>query len=223
MNTTIGFLLILEEDEFLVVNKPAGMSVLPDGWEKDSPWLVEILKREYPKLWIVHRLDKVTSGVMVFARTAEAHRVLSMQAEGHEVRKVYHALVNGQTEWEQQTARQPLRVNVGHSHRTVVDPVRGKSSETNFHVLESFDRASLWEAIPTSGRTHQIRVHAYALGHPILGDTLYSAPPTELIDRPALHAESLTITHPTNGGRVTFSAPYPDDFQMALERSKNKG
>jgi 23S rRNA pseudouridine1911/1915/1917 synthase len=109
-------------------------------------------------------------------------------------------------------------VDVGHSHRTVVDHSKGKSSETDFRVLERHTLSSLLEAVPGTGRTHQIRVHAYAIGFPLLGDSLYSAPATDLIARPALHAHSLAFTHPTTGERVLFNAPYPDDFQNALEK-----
>jgi len=211
--------LILHEDaDLLIINKPAGMPVLPDGWEKDAPYLVKLLEEQYGKAWVVHRLDKITSGVMVFARTAEAHRALNMQFEQHEAQKVYHAIVVGVPEWDQHTARHLLRVDVGHSHRTVVDHSKGKSSETAFRVLERFSGTSLLEAVPGTGRTHQIRVHAYAIGFPLLGDTLYSAPATDCIARTALHAQSLTFTHPATGERVAFTAPYPDDFQSALEK-----
>jgi len=209
--------LILHEDaELIIVNKPAGMPVLPDGWEKDAPYLVKLLEERYGKLWVVHRLDKITSGVMVIARTAKAHRGLNMQFEQHEAQKVYHAIVSGEPEWDQHTARHPLRMDVGHSHRTVVDHSKGKPSETSFRVLERYSGFSLMEAVPATGRTHQVRVHAYALGFPLLGDMLYSAPETELIARPALHAQSLTFTHPATGERVTFTAAYPRDFAEAL-------
>jgi len=143
---------------------------------------------------------------------------LNDQFEGHAVCKVYHAIVSGEPGWEQHTARQPLRVDAGHSHRTVVDNSKGKPSETAFRVLERHAGHCLLEAIPGTGRTHQIRVHAYAIGFPLLGDRLYSAPGTDLITRPALHALSLTFTHPASGEGVTFSAPYPQDFQSALEK-----
>ena len=211
-------LILYEDAELLVVNKPAGVPVLPDGWEKDAPGLARLLEQELGKLWVVHRLDKVTSGVMVFARTAEAHRALNLQFELHEVKKVYHALAAGVPAWEQHTARHPLRVNVGHSHRTAVDPRRGKPSGTAFRVLERYTGHSLLEAVPATGRTHQIRAHANALGFPLLGDTLYNAPATELIARPALHAHALTFTQPGSGEMVTFSAPYPGDFLAALEK-----
>ena len=217
-STSIRKLILHEDAELLVVNKPAGMPVLPDGWEKDAPYLVKLLEEEFGRLWIVHRLDKITSGAMAFARTAEAHRVLNMQFEQHETQKVYHAIVVGVPEWDQHTARHLLRVDVGHSHRTVVDHSKGKSSETAFRVLERYKGFSLLEAVPATGRTHQVRVHTYALGFPLLGDTLYGAPETELIARPALHARSLTFTHPASGERVSFTALYPDDFQTALEK-----
>jgi len=194
------------------------MPVLPDGWEKDAPYLVKLLEGQYGKLWVVHRLDKITSGVMVFARTTDAHRALSMQFEQHEAQKVYHAIVAGEPEWDQHIAHHPLRVDVGHRHRTVVDNRKGKSSETLFRVMERYQGFCLMEAVPGSGRTHQIRVHAYAIGFPLLGDMLYSGPSTDLIARPPLHAQSLTFMHPTTGEGVSFTATYPEDFKYALEK-----
>jgi RluA family pseudouridine synthase len=218
---------ILHEDKhLLVVNKPAGLSVLPDGWEKDMPYLVKLLEEKYGQVWIVHRLDKITSGVIVFARDAETHRSLNMQFENHQAEKVYRAIVEGNPKWDEKTARHPLRANVGHKHRTMVDDKNGKPSETRFKVLKRFQAhpeqgrgdTALIEARPMTGRTHQIRVHAYALGYSLLGDILYSAEETEIIARPALHAQSLTID--MNGERLTFKASYPDDFRAALESLK---
>ncbi len=216
-------LILYEDADILVVNKPASLPVLPDGWEPDAPYLVKLLLEKYPELQVVHRLDKVTSGVMVFARTPEAHRALNMQFERHSTHKTYHSICVGVPKWDEHTAKHKLRVNVGHSHRTVVDNGQGKPAETRFVVLKRLSGGgrgqgfALLESIPATGRTHQIRVHAFALGHPLLGDSLYSAPRTELIDRPALHAQSLTFIHPTSAEELTFSAPYPLDFKEALE------
>jgi RluA family pseudouridine synthase len=209
---------IYEDEHLLIVNKPAGLSVLPDGWEKDSEYLVKQLEEEFGRLFIVHRLDKITSGVMVFARDAETHRALSMQFEKHEAQKTYHALVEGNPKWDEKTARHPLRTNVGHKHRTMVDDKNGKPSETGFRVIKRFEGSTLLEAKPMSGRTHQIRVHAYALGHPLVGDLLYGAQKTYSIARPMLHAQSLSFVHPATNERVRFSAPHPPDFEETLKR-----
>lgn len=214
--------VLYQDASVLVINKPANLSVLPEGWEKDASFLVKILEEKYEKIWVVHRIDKITSGVIVFALTAEAHRSLNIQFEKHEVEKVYHALVNGLPKWEEKTTKFPLRVNVGHRHRTVVDDRRGVRSETRFKLLERYQAAALVEASPMTGRTHQIRVHAYALGHPLLGDVLYSAPETNLIERPALHAYALTLRHPETGKSLTFQADYPNDFMNAVRLLRGK-
>ncbi|MBI3737601.1 MAG: RNA pseudouridine synthase, partial [Chloroflexi bacterium] len=127
-------------------------------------------------------------------------------------------IATGKPKWDEKVAKHPLRVNVGHKHRTMVDDKNGKPSETRFKVLKRYPVHALLEAELMTGRTHQIRVHAYALGYPLLGDVLYSAPETNLISRPALHAYSLTFTHPTTNERISFTAPYPEDFSKALER-----
>ena len=211
-------LLLYEDDQILVINKPANLPVLPDGWEPDAPYLVKMLLEKFPELLVVHRLDKVTSGVMVFARTPEAHRTLNMQFEQHSTQKIYHSISVGSLKWNEHTAKHKLRINVGHSHRTVVDNGQGKPAETRFVVLQRYTGYTLMESTPATGRTHQIRVHAYALGLPLLGDSLYSAPRTNLIDRPALHAQSISFEHPLSAEQLTFTAPYPEDFKEALEK-----
>ncbi len=200
----------------LVVNKPPGLAAVPGGWETGEPSLFEQLQAEYGKLWIVHRLDKVASGVILFARAAAAHRTLSLLFETRAVNKTYHAILCGLPAWQERLARHPLRLDSGHRHRTVVDPRRGKPSETAFRLLERFAAHALAEAAPATGRTHQIRAHAAALGFPLLGDALYGAPPTDLISRPALHALSLSFEF--EGRRYDFTAPYPADFEEALSR-----
>jgi RluA family pseudouridine synthase len=216
--------IIYSDEHIFVLDKPAGLSVLPEGWGKEASYLAKMLEVEFGKVWVVHRLDKFTSGVMVFARTAEAHRSLNIQFDKHETEKIYHAITVGVPTWKEKIARHPLRVNVGHKHRTMVDNKNGKQSETRFKVLKRYQANALLEARPMTGRTHQVRVHAYALGYPLLGDSLYGtsdSPPSAsgesvLITRPSLHAYSLTFAHPESGEPLTFTAPYPDDFRSAL-------
>lgn len=210
---------IIYEDQYLIVlDKPAGLPVLPDGWEKDSMYLVKMLEESYGKVFIVHRLDKITSGVMVFARDAETHRALNIQFENHEAQKTYHAILEGNPKWEEKVAKHPLRANVGHKHRTMVDDKNGKPSETRFRVMKRYQESALVEAKPMTGRTHQIRVHAYALGHPLVEDVLYGARDRYGLARPMLHAQSLSFIHPVTNEKVKFSTPHPPDFDEALER-----
>src|SRR5688572_12757102 len=214
----MNFDVLQRDEEVLVINKPAGLSVLPEGWDPDAPYLVKMLEQEYGRIWVIHRIDKITSGVIVFALTAETHRDLNIQFEKHQVEKTYHAIVNGIPAWDEKTTKFPLRVNVGHKHRTMVDNKNGLRSETQLKVLKRYPAQALVEARPLTGRTHQIRVHAYALGYPLLGDVLYSAPETDLIARPALHAYSLSFKHPASKEQLAFTALHPADFADALRK-----
>ena len=206
----------------IVIDKPAGLSVLGDGWETDSVYITRLLEADFGRVWVVHRLDKGTTGVLVLARTEEAHRALSMQFERHEAVKIYHAIACGSPPWEDYTTRNPLRLNVGHKHRTAIDQSRGKPSTTTFHVLERLREHTLLEVRPLTGRTHQVRAHAAWLHFPLLGDVLYGAPPTELIARHALHAFSLTFNDPHTGSPRTFTAPRPTDFESALSSLRGR-
>ena len=224
------------DDALLVVNKPAGLSTLPDGYNATLPHIKSVLEQQAGPLWIVHRLDKETSGVLILARSAEAHRSLNTQFEKHQVSKIYHALVVGNPEWQDKTVSQPLRPNGDRQHRTVIDPQGGKPAITHLKVLQRLGRYSLVEAILETGRTHQIRAHLYALGLSILGDKLYGKrsilrdgqkvhqsyhendPLIGLAESMGLHAISLELDHPLTGERMKFTAPYPDEFMAVLEQ-----
>lgn len=213
-------LLIYIDDHLLVINKPSGLLSIPDGYDSSIPHIQRILEPDFGKLWMVHRLDKETSGIMILARNQAAHRSLSLQFENHEVDKTYHALVQGIPNWEETSIDAPLRSGVGRRNRTVVDQQSGKAAFTEFTVLRHFPDTSLIEAHPRTGRTHQIRVHLYHLGFPILNDQLYGEKITkkyEGISRLALHANSIEITHPNSNQTATYLAPYPEDLSKALK------
>jgi len=233
-----GISLIFEDLALLVVNKPAGLATLPDGYDPTLPHIKLLLERQFGRLWVVHRLDKATSGVLLIARSADAHRSLNSQFEQHTVSKVYHALVAGNPEWQEKTVDLPLRSNADRQHRTLVDPQLGKPAITHFMVLERFYHACLLQAIPETGRTHQIRAHLNAVDLAILGDKLYAKPAApgkkvvgsfmeeeegliRMTGGMGLHALSLEITHPLSGERLKFEAPYPQSLLTVLQHLRS--
>lgn len=210
------------DETIIVLNKPSGLLTLPDGYDPSKPHVRAIMEVEYGRVWIVHRLDRETSGTLVLARTAEAHRNLNSKFENRTVEKTYHALVIGNPTWEKTTVDLPLKKDGDRQHRTVIDQQDGKEAITSFSVLERHTDFSLLEAKPKTGRTHQIRVHLAAFGHPIIGDSLYgdlTHPRHKLLDRQALHAYLLSFTHPNSEERIEFQAAYPEDFSSVLRSS----
>jgi RluA family pseudouridine synthase len=212
-------IMIHTDPSLLVLSKPAGVLSIPDGYNPDIPNLRQILEPIYGRLWVVHRLDKNTSGMMVMARNADIHTQLNTQFAEHKVKKTYHAIIQGNPDWHEKTLEAPLRSNVGRRKRTTVDYSRGKYALTRFEVLEHYSGFCLICIQPETGRTHQIRAHLYNLGYNILSDPLYGTGiSSPFISRIALHACSLTFHHPQSQQICTYSAPYPSDFEHALSQ-----
>jgi RluA family pseudouridine synthase len=207
------------DDHLLAVNKPAGLPTLPDGYNKSAPCLINLLKQQVDRVWVVHRLDKETSGVIVFARSAEVHRTLNIAFDSREVHKVYHAIVIGVPPWEEHLIDLPLRPDGDRRHRTVIDRERGKPAVTRLRVLERFAQHTLIEARPETGRTHQIRAHLAAIDLSLAGDVLYGGKDAAaLIARTALHSHSIELEHPATHDPLRVEAPYPADFTQTLLR-----
>lgn len=213
-------MILWSDDDLLVVNKPAGLLTVQDGYDASLPTLVKTLSPAWGHLWVVHRLDKDTSGVLLLARNPEAHRALNAGFRERQIHKTYHALAYNIPPWDELNVDQPLRLNGDRRHRTVIDPTAGKPAQTRLTVLQRFESVTLLQAAPTTGYTHQIRAHCAAVGFPLIADPLYWIPgaprPTPdaawPIARTALHAWSIEFTHPRSTETLAFSAPHPADF-----------
>ncbi|MBG0788825.1 MAG: RluA family pseudouridine synthase, partial [Anaerolineaceae bacterium] len=189
---------------------------IPDGYNPELPWLQQVLEPQFGQLWIVHRLDKETSGVMLLARNPEAHRRLNEAFRNREVEKTYHGLVWPVPQWSELVMDQPLKVNADRRHRTRVDLDQGKPAWTKSIVLDKGPQAGRLAISIKTGLTHQIRAHLREQGMILLGETLYTAglpePPIQA-SRTMLHAKQISFQHPLSLQTVTFSAPYPKDFR----------
>ncbi|HEX3219201.1 MAG TPA: RNA pseudouridine synthase [Candidatus Limnocylindria bacterium] len=206
--------VLLEDERLIAVAKPAGQAVAPGGGVDAADTLQAAVAGHIgSQAFLVHRLDRETSGVIVFAKTAEAHRELSRQFEERLVTKRYLAIVQGHVEGRSGEIGAPLR-EFG-SGRVGVDP-KGRQAVTRWALRERLADADLLEVQPITGRRHQIRVHCYSIGHPILGDTRYGNPrPVGGAPRLMLHAAELVLAD-----GVSVAAPPPADFDAVLEASR---
>ncbi|CUH63335.1 Ribosomal large subunit pseudouridine synthase A [Thalassovita gelatinovora] len=203
-------LVILHEDhEIVVVDKPSGLLSVPGRGEHLSDCLLTRVQAVFPQALLVHRLDRDTSGVMVFALTPHAQRNLSMQFEKRTTRKTYVARVWGHLDPKTGTVDLPLIVDWPNRPRQMVDHENGKSAITDWRVLKYGANETRVRLSPKTGRSHQLRVHMLALGHPILGDPLYAEGEAGEYPRLMLHSEELRLKHPDSGKGMGFRAKAP--------------
>lgn len=201
-------LAVLHEDhELLAVDKPAGLLSVPGKGAHLADCLLARVQAVFPTALLVHRLDRDTSGVMVFALSPLAQRALSAQFEARRPRKSYVARVAGRVEGKTGSVDLPLTVDWPNRPRQMVCHETGKPALTEYRVLKAGAEESRVRLRPRTGRTHQLRVHMLALGHPILGDTLYA--PAGDFPRLMLHAEELRVNHPESGHGMAFRAKAP--------------
>ncbi len=200
-------LVILHHDhELLLVDKPAGLLSVPGKGEHLADCLLARVQAVFPDALLVHRLDRDTSGVMVFALTRHAQRHLGMQFEKRQVKKTYIARVWGHVAEKTGTVDLPLIVDWPNRPRQMVDHENGKPALTEWRVLRHEENATRVRLFPKTGRSHQLRVHMQAIGHPILGDPFYATGEARAAPRLMLHAESLRLRHPDGGRGMTFRA-----------------
>lgn len=202
---------IVYVDEWLVaIDKPSGLLSVPGRGPDKADCAIARVQALYPDALTVHRLDMGTSGLLVFGRGVDAQRRLSGAFEQRQTHKRYQALVAGWPEAEEGMVDLPLICDWPNRPRQMVDPVRGKPSQTQWRRLERHTLGARLELTPITGRSHQLRVHLQSIGHPILGDELYAPPEVHAAaPRLLLHAEHLSLPHPATGALLTLHAPVP--------------
>jgi 23S rRNA pseudouridine1911/1915/1917 synthase len=229
--------ILFEDEHLLAINKPAMMLSIPDRFDQLKENCFSILKTKYGEIFVVHRLDKDTSGVLIFAKNAETHQSLNTLFETHKMEKVYWAIVNGT----------PAQQHGSIDYSIAADPQKpgkmkiyskGKSALSEYTVLENYRSFSLLEVKIHTGRTHQIRVHLAGIGHSLAVDAMYGKraqltifdikPKAKvgahqeevrpLIARCSLHARSLSFQHPHTGQNLCIEAALPKDFKAVLQQ-----
>ena len=223
--------ILYEDDQVIVINKPSGMVVHP-GAGNQSGTAVNALLAHYPPIrnvgeadrpGVVHRLDKETSGVLIFAKTQKAYKWLVKEFKSRDIEKAYLALVDGQPPTPTGRIEAPIVRDPNVRTRMAVGlRGEGKPAVTEYFTLENFENHTYLEAHPITGRTHQIRVHLSYLGTPVVGDSLYGRrKPSVDLDRFFLHARMLAIRLPGNRSPQTFEAPLPPELQVVLDQLRS--
>ncbi|HMQ47136.1 MAG TPA: RluA family pseudouridine synthase [Saprospiraceae bacterium] len=234
--------IIFQDEHLLVASKPPGLLSIPDRFAPEKPNLMAQLNAVFGKVWVVHRLDRETSGLLCWALTEEAHKSLSLQFQNRETEKHYLALVDGRPASESGEIRQAIG-----EHPTIKGKMcvikSGKPALTYYQVIQYFRQFSLIDAKIETGRTHQIRVHLESIGHPLAVDPLYGQRSAfflseikqkgyqlgkfqeekALMERLSLHAWKLKLKHPATEEEMSFEAPLPKDFRAVLNQLEKWG
>ncbi|MFZ1704773.1 MAG: RluA family pseudouridine synthase [Saprospiraceae bacterium] len=231
---------IYEDDGMLAINKPSGLLTIPDRFNAEAPNAMAILQKKYETLIPIHRLDRFTSGVVLFAKNAEIHREMSIKFEEREVTKNYLAIVDGRLDPPSGVIKAALAESMTIRGKMVINK-RGKDSITEYKVVEQFNRFAFVSLHILTGRMHQIRVHMQHIGHPLVVDNLYGQremlflsevkqkrfnigkyeEERPIMARQPLHAHELTFVHPLTLHKTTCTAPLPKDM-AALVRQLEK-
>ncbi len=228
---TSGYTIAYEDEHLLVVDKPAGLVVHPARGHREGT-LSQLLGPaaaggdDPQRAGIVHRLDRDTSGLLVVARSDEAHRLLQRALAERRIVREYLALVHGRPPARTGTIEAPIGRDARLRTRMAVDGVHPREARTHFEIERVFEDFTLLRLRLDTGRTHQIRVHLQAIGHPVAGDPEYgpSGSPGALgLERQFLHAACLSFAHPLTGAPIAITSPLPADLRAALERVERSG
>ena len=197
------------DHELLIVNKPAGLLSVPGRDPTLADCLITRIQAEYPRALLVHRLDRDTSGVMVFALSPYAQRHLGLQFEKRQTKKIYIARVYGQVEANSGTLDLPIIVDWPNRPKQKICHETGRAAITDWQVIKRLETETRVKLMPRTGRSHQLRIHMLALGHPILGDPFYGNPESQKVERLMLHSYRLSLRHPDGGETMQFRAKQP--------------
>jgi 23S rRNA pseudouridine1911/1915/1917 synthase len=231
--------ILYEDDQYVFVNKPSGLLAIPDRHHVELPSVQSLLSKEYEQLFMVHRLDRDTSGCICMAKTSEVHRYTSLLFEHREVEKYYSAIVRGTPSAKEGSLQEPIMEHPTLKGKMVVNVKNGKPSRTDYTLEEGFGLFSLLKYRLYTGRTHQIRVHSSYMGHPIVCDELYgdgnpvylssfkkkfklskdAEEENPILNRLALHAAELRFIN-IDKQAITVSAPLPRDLNAMLKQCR---
>ncbi len=234
--------IIFEDNDIVVVDKPANVLTIPDRHRPDKKNVYHFLNNKYGKVFIIHRLDRETSGILCFAKNEMAHKHMSQQFENRTVDKYYYALVEGSVYQKEGEINKPIAKSQAIAGKMVINK-RGKESLTLYKVLEHFKNYTLVEANIKTGRTHQVRIHFESIGHPLAIDPMYGRKSAfllseikgkkyniakhveerPLMSRTTLHAKRISFDHPTTLERMTFETDLPKDFNAILKQLRKWG